>query len=116
MSVAMSYVEPKTIAAQVRANIKAAQKNGTLDPKWEISVRTDRASLCSSVDVWIRGEELTNEWLIRPEEERRAHGVWTAQAVELAGQVRALMVPALEWEDGYMRFASLYFRDGLCAP
>lgn len=110
----MSYVEPKTIAAAVRANIKRAQTDGTLDPKWKISVRTDLASLCSSVDVSIRGEELTDAWLFRP---RGDGGVqWSDHAVELAGQVRGLMGPALEWEDGRARFAFLYFRDGLCAP
>jgi hypothetical protein len=62
----MDYVEPKAIAAQVRANIKQAQKDGTLDPKWKISVRTERASLCSSVNVRIQGDDLTSEWLFRP--------------------------------------------------
>jgi hypothetical protein len=109
------YVEPKTIAAAVRANIKQAQKNGSLDSKWKIRVRTERASLCSSVDVRIQGEDLTDEWLFHAEGERQ-NGAFTEQAVALAEQVRELMGPAWEWEDGRMRFASLYFRDGLCAP
>jgi hypothetical protein len=113
----MNHVEPKTIAAAVRANIKQAQKNGTLDPKWKIRVRTERASLCSSVDVRIQGEDLTDEWLFRPEGERQ-NGAFTDQAVTLAKQVRELMEPAWEWagESPCYRFASLYFRDGLCAP
>lgn len=110
------YVEPKTIAAQVRANIKAAQKTGTLDPTLKISVRTGLASMCSEVNVFVRGDSLTNEWLLRPEDERQDHGAWTPQAVALSAQIRALMTPALEWEDGRMKFTCLYFRDGLCAP
>lgn len=112
----MDYVEPKTIAAQVRANVKQAQKDGTLDPKWKIRVRTGLASMCSEVNVTIQGDELTDEWILRPEEDRRTHGAFTTQAVELAAQVRALMGPAVEWENGRTRFACLYFRDGLCAP
>jgi hypothetical protein len=111
-----AYVQPKDIAAQVRANIKAAQKAGDLDPSLKIRVRTGLASMCSEVNVHIQGEQLTNEYLLRPEEERREHGCWTPEALKLAAQVRGLMAPALEWEDGRMKFACLYFRDGLVAP
>lgn len=94
----MSYVDAKDVAAAVRANVKRAQRDGILDRKWKISVRTDRASLCSSVDVRIQGGELADAWLFRP---RGDGGVqWSDQAMELAGQVRELMGPAWDWEDG----------------
>jgi hypothetical protein len=72
--------------------------------------------MCSEVNVYVRGDQLTNEWLLRPDNERREHGCWTPQALTLATKVRELMAPAMDWEDGRMKFACLYFRDGLCAP
>jgi hypothetical protein len=110
------YVEPKTIAAQVRANVKAAQKAGRLPKDVTIRVRTELASMCAEVAVKIQGDKLTNDFLLRPEAERADHGCWTAEATALAGQVRECMGPALAWHDGRMHFAFLYFRDGLMAP
>jgi len=106
----MSYVDATDIAKQVRANVKAAQKAGELPPDVKVSVTIGRASMCSEVNVRIRGDKLTSEYLFTDQHR------WTPQAIELAGKVRALMGPAEEWEDGRMKFACLYFRDGLCAP
>lgn len=110
------YVDASEIARQVRVNIKAAQNAQQLDRDLRISVRTRRASLMSEVAVFIRGDKLTNRYLLRPIEERAEHGCWTPDALRIAGKVRELMGPAWAWEDGRGRFATLYFRDGLCAP
>lgn len=111
-----AYKAPKEYAAEIRAAIKAAQRSGDLDRKWKISVRTEQASMCSVVAVYIGGDHVTDEFLFRPEDERRAHGWCTAQARALSDQVRTYMTPAEQWADGRMHFLSLYFRDGLMAP
>lgn len=110
------YVDVTDIAKQVRGDIRRAQKAGGIDQDVTIRVRVGRASMCLEVNVWITGEKLTNEYLLRPEEERRIHGCWTSAALELAAKVRKHMGPAEDWQDGRMKFACLYFRDGLCAP
>ena len=112
----MSYTDATDIARDIRAAIKQAQKAGHLDRDVKVSVRVGRASMCTEINVRIQGDKLTNEWLLRPDEQRAEHGCWTEQATELAGKVRALMGPAEEWHDGKMRFSCLYFRGGLCAP
>lgn len=110
------YADPVDVARLVRANIKAAQKVGELDPDVTVRVTIGRASMCQEVNVRIQGDKLTNDYLLRPENERREHGCWTPAALELAAQVRKLMAPAEEWHDGRMKFACLYFRNGLVAP
>lgn len=110
------YVDVVDVAKQVRANIKAAQKTGQIDPDVTVRVRVGRASMCQEVNVFIQGTKLTDGFLMRPEQERREHGWATAAAVKLANQVRACMGPAEAWADGRMNFSCLYFRNGLCAP
>ena len=72
--------------------------------------------MCAEVAVTIQGDELTDEFLFRPDSERPAHGWATEQATALCAQVRELMGPALEWADDRHRFAFLYLRSGLLAP
>lgn len=105
------YVQPKEIAALVRANIKAAQASGALDRKWKISVRTELASMCAEVAVRIQGEHVTDEFLFGGGGSRTR----TAASQVVAEQVRKCMAPAFEWANGQHRFACLYWRDGLCA-
>lgn len=111
-----SYADPVEIAKRVRANIRSAQKAGKLATDLTIRVRIRRASMCTEINVYITGDKLTNDYLVRPENERREHGCWTPAALELAATVHPLMDEAEQWSDGRMRFACLYFRDGLCAP
>src|SRR5438445_11363337 len=104
----MSYIDATDIAREVRVNVKKAQKGGALDRGVKVSVRVARASMCTEINVWVRGDKLTNTYLLRPEGERREHGCWTPAALELATKMHELMAKAEEWADGRMRFTCLY--------
>lgn len=105
-----TYRRAKDVAAEVRINIKTAQKSGTLDPKWKIRVRTQLASLSAEVAVYIQGDAVTDGFLFGKRYPR-----FTDEALALAKQVRELMAPANEWQDGHYSFVFLYWRDGLMA-
>lgn len=110
-----TYRPAKWYAAEIRKNIKAAQKSGELDPKWQISVQTELASMCAEVAVSVRNVrehiELFTETDCHPGCQR-----WTDEAIALAEQVRGYMAPAADWHDGRMHFLFLYFGGGLMAP
>ena len=117
----VTYSELKTIAGKVRDNIEAAQKSGALDPKWQIitlyeltSTRDKPPVYRAEVAVYIQGDAVTDEFLVCPIGEADDEIKFTDEALALARQVRGLMAPANEWQDG-QRFASLYWRDGLPA-
>lgn len=107
-----TYRPAKWYAAEIRKNIKAAQKSGGLDPKWQISVHTKLASMCAEVSVNVRNVRDHIELF----DENGDLRTWSAEAVALAEQVRGYMAPAADWHDGRMHFLFLYFGGGLMAP
>jgi hypothetical protein len=104
---------PRSVADAVRASIKAAQQSGKLDKRWQVTVRVVPPVM--STDIVVTVVNTTDEFLFETVDGRRRY---TGQARVLAGQVRALMVPAVAWaqEDRDTRFANLYFQDGYGAP
>jgi len=112
---ATEYRPAKSYAAEIRANIKAAQKSRQLDPKWKIRVRTELASMCAEVAVHIQGDAVTDEFLFGNSRTEYGHARYTDEALAVAAQVRELMAPAANWHDGRMHFLFLYWRDGLMA-
>lgn len=104
---------PRVVADTVRAAIKAAQRSGNLDQRWQVTVRVVPPVM--STDIVVTVVNTTDEFLFETVGGQRRY---TGQARALAGQVRALMGPAVAWaqEDRSVRFANLYFQDGYGAP
>lgn len=104
---------PKVAADAVRSAIKTAQQSGKLDQQWQITVRAVPPVM--STDIVVTVVNTTDEFLFETVGGQRRY---TGQARVLAGQVRALMGPAVAWasEDREVRFANLYFQDGYGAP
>lgn len=110
-----TYRPAKWYAAEIRKNIKAAQRSGELDPKWKISVRTELDSLCA--EVVVRVENARNQLELFTKDDDRLTGYhYSDEAIELVGQIRRYMAPAAEWHDGRRRFLFLYLSGGLLAP
>lgn len=104
---------PKVAADAVRSAIKTAQQSGNLDQRWQVTVRVVPPVM--STDIVVTVVNTTDEFLFEIVDGQRRY---TGQARALAGQVRALMGPAVEWaaEDRSVRFANLYFQEGYGAP
>jgi hypothetical protein len=104
---------PRDVADEVRTNIRAAQKAGKLDKRWRVTVRVVPPVMATDIVVTV--VNTPDEFLFETVGGQRRY---TSQARALAGQVRALMGPAVVWaaEDRAVRFANLYFQDGYGAP
>lgn len=104
---------PKVAADAVRSAVKAAQQSGNLDQRWQVTVRVVPPVM--STDIVVTVVNTTDEFLFETVD---GHRRYTGKARALAGQVRALMGPAVAWaaEDRATRFANLYFQDGYGAP
>ena len=74
------------IARRIRADLKTAQTDGTLDATLKFSVKTEYFAGGSAVNATIKGYTGT---LLGPDQHGRER--WTPQARELAGTVRKIV-------------------------
>lgn len=104
---------PRDIANAVNASIRAAQRSGKLNKRWQVTVRVVPPVM--PTDIVVTVVNTPDEFLFETVDGQRRY---TKAARVLAGQVRALMGPAVAWaqEDRDTRFANLYFQDGYGAP
>lgn len=104
---------PRGAANAVSAAIRSAQQSGKLDKRWRVTVRVVPPVM--PTDIVVTVVNTPDEFLFETVGGQRRY---TSAARVLAGQVRALMGPAVAWaqEDRAVRFANLYFQDGYGAP
>lgn len=96
----------KETAAAVRADLKAAQRTGILNPRWNISVRKDTASMMQAVNV-----RVTNA-----DRDTMIHlGEWSDTARALATTLHRLTSKYAEQANGRHRFFDVTFA-GLGIP
>jgi hypothetical protein len=108
-------MDAKDLAATARKALRAAtKKDGDVLHGLTVSVRVERASMCTEIAITITGVD--EAAILRPEDERDEHGCWTVRAREISDRVHELAADAVAWSDGRMRFTFVYFFSGLIAP
>lgn len=95
----------KETAAKIRADIRAAQKAGRLDPTLKISVTRDLASLMDGVDIRVTNvdpSELCDDGVDYPD------NPWTERAFEIADALEPIVAPYRAETDDRIRFISIH--------